>query len=82
MSINQMSHSQKKWFSLVVAVILVSLASMLTGCGNKEAEQAAAQQKATNEAASVFLKQGDGKIRKWGEKPASAPAKGADDAKK
>lgn len=82
MSINQMSHSQKKWFSLIVAVILVSLASMLTGCGNKEAEQAAAQQKATNEAASVFLKQGDGKIREWGQKPASAPAKGADDAKK
>lgn len=82
MSINRMSHAQKKWFSLVVAVILVSLASMLTGCGYKEAEQAAARQKATNDAAKVFMKQGDGKIRSWGEKPSSAPAKGADDAKK
>lgn len=82
MSIKQMSHSQKKWSSFLVAVVCVSVLSMLTGCGNKEAEQAAAQQKATNEAAAVFMKQGDGKIRQWGQKPASDPAKGAGDAKK
>ncbi|AKU20773.1 hypothetical protein [Massilia sp. NR 4-1] len=82
MSINQMSHSQKKWFSLVVAVILVSLVCMLAGRNNKEAEQATAQQKVINEAATVFLKQGDGKIRKWGEQPTGASVKGGDHAKK
>lgn len=82
MSINQMSHSQKKWFSLIVAVILVSLVWMLTGRTNKDAEQTAAQQRASNEAASVFLKQGDGKIRKWGDKSASAPVTGVNNAKK
>lgn len=81
MSINKMSHAQKKWFSLFIAVILVSLVSVLIDRSNREAEQAV-HQKATNEAASLFLKQGEGKIRKWGEKPAEAPAKGADHAKK
>jgi uncharacterized lipoprotein YehR (DUF1307 family) len=79
---NQMSHSQKKWFSLAVAVVLVCLTSMLTGCGNKEAEQAAATQKARDEAAAVFLKQGSGKVRQWGQKPVSEPAGGTNDAKK
>ncbi|MFZ3288968.1 MAG: hypothetical protein WA191_19265 [Telluria sp.] len=79
---NQLSHSQKKWYSLAVAVILACLASMLTGCGNREAEQAATQQKARDEAAAVFLKQGSGKVRQWGQKPASEPARGGNDAKK
>jgi hypothetical protein len=82
MLINQMSHTQKKWFSLAVAVAVVWLTSMLTSCDNRQAKQAAAQQKASNEAAAVFLKQGDGKIRQWGSKVASAPDKEADDAKK
>lgn len=82
MLINQMSHAQKKWFSLAVAVAVVCLTSMLTNCDNRQAKQAASQQKASNEAAAVFLKQGDGKIRQWGSKVASAPAKEADDAKK
>lgn len=82
MNINQMSHAQKKWFSLAVAVALTCLASTLTSCDNKEAKQAAAQQKASNEAAAVFLKQGDGRIRQWGNKALSAPAEEADDAKK
>jgi uncharacterized lipoprotein YehR (DUF1307 family) len=79
---NQMSHSQKKCFSLAVAVVLVCLASMLVGCGNREAEQAAARQNARDEAAAVFLKQGSGKVRQWGQKPVSEPARGANDAKK
>jgi hypothetical protein len=79
---NQISHPQKKWFSLGVAVVLVCLASMLAGSGNKEAEQAAARQKAIDEAAAVFLKQGSGKVRQWGQKPVSEPARGANDAKK
>lgn len=82
MSIIQMSRTQKKWFSLAIAVILVCLAAMLSGCGNKEAEQAAAQHKTTNDAAKVFMKQGDGKIRKWGERRASAAGKEVDDAQK
>lgn len=65
------SANQKKWFSFVVAIVAVALASMLTGCGNKEVEQAAARQKATNDAAQIFLKQGNGHVRKWGEKPAT-----------
>ena len=80
------SFNQKKFFSLFLAVAIVALASMLTGCGKSEAEKAveqqAAQQKATNEAAAIFMKQGNGTVRKWGQKPASEPVKGVDDAKK
>lgn len=84
--IRNLSFNQKKYFSLLGAIVIVSLASMLTNCDKSEAEKAAeqqtAQQKATNEAAAIFMKQGNGKVRRWGQKPASEPAKGADDAKK
>jgi hypothetical protein len=85
--ISQMSHSQKKWFSLAVAVAVVGLASMLTGCGNRDAERAAVQQKATNEAAAAFMKQGNGHVRKLGggTQPAAGVSNatvGANDAKK
>jgi curli biogenesis system outer membrane secretion channel CsgG len=84
--INNMTFNQKKFFSLLLAVVIVALASMLTGCGKSEAEKAAgqlaAQQKAANEAVAIFMQQGSGTVRKWGQKPASEPAKGADDAKK
>ncbi|WP_460824904.1 hypothetical protein [Massilia solisilvae] len=39
--------------------------SILTGCGRKEAEQVEAKNKAA--AASAFMHQGNGKVRKWGE---------------
>lgn len=80
MSIKQLSSAQKKWVSLAAAIMLVCLGSMLTGCSNQEKEQAA-QKKTNEEAAAVFLKQGDGKIRQWGKKQASEPAKEAGDAK-
>lgn len=79
---NKLSYAQKKWLSLTVAIILVCFASLLTGCGNKEAEEALAQQKAANEAAAIFLKQGDGKVRQWEHSPPSTQVKGNDDAKK
>lgn len=81
-----MSFNQKKFFSLFLAIVIVSLASMLHACGKSEAErtveQHAAQQNATNQATASFMKQGNGKVRQWGQKPTSEPAKGADDAKK
>jgi len=84
--IRNMTLNQKKLFSLFLAVVIVALASMLTGWGKSEAEKAvekqAAQQKATNEAAAIFLKQGNGTVRNWGQKPAGEPVKGASYAKK
>jgi hypothetical protein len=81
-----MTFNQKKFFSLFLAVVIVALGSMLTGCGKpvaeKAVEQQAAQQKATDEAAAIFMKQGNGTVRKWGQKPASELVKGADSAKK
>ncbi|MES2758094.1 MAG: hypothetical protein V4693_12030 [Pseudomonadota bacterium] len=83
----QMTHSQKKWFSLTIAVAVVGLALMLTGSGNKEAEQATASQKATNEAAAVFMRQGNGHVRKSGDRTRAAASAlnvvpGVDDATK
>lgn len=64
MSINQMTHSQKKWFSLVVAVALVTLFSMLTGCSSKTEADAKKKEEVTRQT----MKQGDGKaVRKPGE---------------
>ena len=57
--IKQMSHDQKRWFSLGVALILFTLVSLLTGCGDKAAEDAAARQKTQDEAMQQMLKQGD-----------------------
>jgi hypothetical protein len=85
--ISQMSHLQKKWFSLAVAVAVVGLASMFTGCSNKEADRAAVQQKATNKAAAAFMKQGNRHVRKLNGRAQPAAgvlnaATGVDDAKK
>ncbi len=65
MTINEMTPMQKKWFSLGAALVIVTLASVLLACGEKRAEEAAARQKATDEAASRFMKQGNGKVRDW-----------------
>lgn len=64
-----MTFNQKKFFSLALAVVIVSLASMLTGCGKSEAEKAAEQQNAANKATQEMLKQGGGTkaVRKPGE---------------
>ena len=73
--LNQMSHDQKRWFSLGVALILFTLVSLLTGCGDKAAEDAAARQKTQDEAMQQMLKQsgaasaadGSHSVRKPGE---------------
>ena len=55
--IKQMSHDQKRWFSLGVALILFALFSLLTGCSDKAAEESAARQKAQDAAMQQMLKQ-------------------------
>jgi len=55
--IKQMSHDQKRWFSLGVALILFALFSFLTGCSDKAAQDAEARQKAQDQAMQQMLKQ-------------------------
>ena len=55
--IKQMSHDQKRWFSLGVALILFTLFSLLTGCSDKAADDAAARQKVQDAAMQQMLKQ-------------------------
>jgi len=51
----------------IAALLLAVLAAGLAGCGEKAAEEAAARKQAEEEAAKVVMKQGNGKVRKWGE---------------
>jgi len=78
--IKQMSHDQKRWFSLGVALILFTLVSLLTGCDNKAAEDAAARQKAQYAAMQQMLKQSDAASAAGGShsvrKPGEAGMKG------
>lgn len=64
-----MTFNQKKFFSLSLAVVIVCMASMLTGCGKSEAEKVAEQQAAANKATQEMMKQGGDKktVRKPGE---------------
>lgn len=64
-----MTFNQKKFLSLALAVAIVSLASMLTGCGKSEAEEVAEQQAAANKSTQEMMKQGGDKktVRKPGE---------------
>ncbi|RFP24190.1 hypothetical protein D0T25_03940 [Duganella sp. BJB488] len=64
-----MTFNQKKILSLALAVVIVSLLSMLTGRSKSDAEKAAEQQNAANKATQEMMKQGDGKkaVRKPGE---------------
>lgn len=55
--IKQMTHDQKRWFSLGVALILFALFSLLTGCSDKAEEETAARQKAQDDAVQQMLKQ-------------------------
>ncbi|NVM76080.1 major membrane immunogen (membrane-anchored lipoprotein) [Duganella sp. SG902] len=63
-----MTFNQKKFLSLGLAIAIVSLASMLTGCGKSDAEKVAEQQAATNKATHEMMKQGDSQktVRKPG----------------
>lgn len=60
---NRMNPAQKKWFALAISIAIVFLGSALIDSGINESNQAAAQQRATN-AAATFMKQGDGHVRK------------------
>lgn len=51
----------------IAALLLAALASGLAGCEDKAAEEAAARKKVDEEAAKIVLKQGNGRVRKWGE---------------
>lgn len=62
-----MNHKTKKFVSISITLALVAAFSMLTGCSDKEAEQAQARQKAQDEAVKQFMRQGNGTIRKPGE---------------
>ena len=55
-----MTFNQKKFFSLGLAIAIVSLVSMLIGSGKSDAEQVAEQQAAANKATHEMMKQGDG----------------------
>ena len=55
--IKQMSHDQKRWFSLGVALILFTLLSLLAGCSDKAKEEAEARQKTQDVAIQQMLKQ-------------------------
>jgi major membrane immunogen (membrane-anchored lipoprotein) len=63
-----MTFNQKKFLSLGLAIAIVSLASMLTGCGKSDSEKVAEQRAAANKATHEMMKQGDGQktIRKPG----------------
>jgi len=51
----------------IAALLLAALGAGLVGCGDKAAEEAATRKKAEEEAAKIVMKQGNGKVRKWGE---------------
>jgi monomeric isocitrate dehydrogenase len=55
--VRQMTHNQKRWFSLGVALMLFASFSHLTGCSDKAAEEVAARQKAQDDAMQQLLKQ-------------------------
>lgn len=63
-----MTFNQKKFLSLGLAIAIVALASMLTGCGKSDAEKVAEQQAAANKATHEMMKQSDGQktVRKPG----------------
>ena len=59
-----MTFQQKKWGSFVAAVVVVIGFSMLVGCSSKAEEEKKQQQ----EAVKQMTHQGDGTVRKAGEK--------------
>jgi predicted small lipoprotein YifL len=51
----------------ILTLAVIAVIACLAGCGDKEAEEAAARKRAEEEAAKIVMKQGNGKVRKWGE---------------
>ncbi|WP_211454212.1 hypothetical protein [Collimonas antrihumi] len=58
---------QRKWGALTVAVLIVALFSLLTGCDSKADQEARQRQKEQDDAMKQLTHQGDGKVRKPGE---------------
>ncbi|XXG31299.1 MAG: hypothetical protein WJ306_01490 [Ferrovum myxofaciens] len=62
-----LTQQQKKWGSLAVAVLIVALFSLLTGCNSKADEEARQRQKEQDDAMKQLMHQGEGKVRKPGQ---------------
>jgi len=62
-----LTHQQKKWGSLAVAVLIVALFSLLTGCDSKADQEARQRQKEQDDAMKQITHQGDGTVRKPGQ---------------
>jgi hypothetical protein len=64
---HNLTHQQKKWSSLVIAILIVALFSLLTGCNSKADEEARQRQKEQDDAMKQLTHQGDGTVRKPGQ---------------
>lgn len=62
-----LTYQQKKWGSLAVAILVVALFSLLTGCNSKADEEARQRQKEQDDAMKQLTHQGDGTVRKPGQ---------------
>lgn len=65
--IRNMTFNQKKAVTLFLAVAIVAMLSMLTGCSSKAEQEKQQQEKAQQEAMKKFMHQGDGTVRKPGQ---------------
>jgi uncharacterized membrane protein YeiB len=63
----KLTHQQKKWGSLAIAILIVALFSLLTGCNSKADEEARQRQKEQDDAMKQLTHQGDGTVRKPGQ---------------
>jgi len=62
-----LTQQQKKWGSLAIAILIVALFSLLTGCNSKADEEARQRQKEQDDAMKQLTHQGDGTVRKPGQ---------------
>lgn len=62
-----MNQYAKNFVSLLIAVAIFAVFSLLTGCSDPAAEQVQEQQKAQADGLDKFMHQGNGKVRKPGE---------------
>lgn len=62
-----LTHRQKKWGSLAVAILIVAILSLMTGCHSKADEEARRRQKEQDAAMKQIAHQGDGTVRKPGQ---------------
>lgn len=61
-----MTSTQKKWISLAVAIVVVTLASSLTR-NNDQVDQTPSRQVVHEAPEKIPQQQGSGHVRKWGE---------------